>query len=427
MSTLRCALLGILAVAAACEQPPALKADDAGVQDAGTKTPGMEQLGDVAKSLEGREMSPEDLAKQPPVGGIFAPGIADKAHAPGAPPALAMIDEGIEPRIALHAASFEANQVLGMQLELKIQGQAVGSRIVLLEVGPPRTEPEPPKEDPKDPKRPKTPATATPKGSAAPPAPELPPGADRPLVVMVSGLSPQGQPDDFRAVIAFTMTKAGPTDFKHRLAAGGSPNTEKAMLYELELSAIEELLSAFYTPAPPKPVGEKAMWMVTDRRSSFGSDVVRYRAFTVTKIDGDRAFLNLEMRQYAANDTSALIADAEIAMGSYNSLGKGQLDVIPKLHFPKSGQLKIVVGSKMVPKKAKDEPNAPGKPLNFEAVVQIGEIQMRAADGAPGGKPGEKGPEAPGKRPGKPPRDPGQPRSPAPQPDPPPAPAPSPP
>jgi hypothetical protein len=424
MSTSRTALLGILTLVVACEQPPVPKADDAGVADGGAKAPGMEQLGDVAKQLGATDLSPEELAKQPPVGGIFAPGVADRAHAPGAAPSLSMIGEGDEPRIALHAAAFEPGQILGMQLDVKIQGQSLPGHphIVMLEVAPPTTDPA--KDTPKDPKAPKAPApsgSASASASAAPAVPEPPPGADRPLTVMVTGLSPQGQPDDFRAVLLFTMTKSGPTDFKRKLMGGdaSTTNPEKAMVHDLELSAIEELLTALYTPAPPQPVGEKAMWMVTDRRSSFGSDVVRYRAFTVTKVDGDHAVLSLDIRQYAANGDSALVPE-EFTMGSYNSLGKGQLDVAPRLHFPKSGRVKVVVSSQMVPVKMKDTPNAPGKPLSFEVQAQIGELQLQKPDGTPAGKPGEQPPGKP-EKPKKPAGDPGK-KPPAPAPPAPPPP-----
>jgi hypothetical protein len=68
--------------------------------------------------------------------------------------------------------------------------------------------------------------------------------------------------------------------------------------------------------------------MVTDRAGASGVDVLRYRVFRVTKIEGSQATLSIELRQYATDDEMRVPGPQQemtLPMDRFESRGKGEL------------------------------------------------------------------------------------------------------
>ncbi|NUP11798.1 MAG: hypothetical protein HOW73_37600 [Polyangiaceae bacterium] len=411
MTTLRfarhAALLTLLAVGCKDEPAPTVtQPADSAKQDAGIESPAIGgKMKDVAKTLEGKGLSAEELAKQPPPDGIFPAGVADKAHAVGAPPKLEMIKDGDEPRIMLHAAAPEP-QVVGLKLQIGQKGRQV-QRLVFVEIAPPdqagkamhklvgdlekqiHQASEASGASSAAPKSAPPPAagSASPSASAAVEAPPAPPvGADRPLVATVLDFSPSGEMGkNLDASINFTATKAGAASFVRKYKKETTDPAE-VVARDLQLGAVEELLLGLFSGMPDKPVGANAMWTIADRRTSLGTDVVRYRLFQVESVEGDTAHLQVMFRQYAATDTNALVQDPEIVMRGYAFEGLGKIDVSPKALFPKSGMVQVGMNSQLVPKDKKEDPQVQGQPFAIEAAMQIfdaQEIKLTPSDEQP--------------------------------------------
>lgn len=412
------ALTTALTTTLACEQPapPQPTPDSASSsKNAGPDSPAVGgRMGEVAKQLEKRSgMSADELAKQPPVTGIFPEGVADKAHGLKDPPKLEMISEGNDPKIKLHSSVPEV-QTLVAKMQLRLQGRPISNRTVFIEIAPPELAGKTMaalEEASRKPEEPKAagsakPATSAPAASGsvsasaapvveAPPSPAvpvIPPGADRPMVATVMDVGGGGS--DFNATITFTITKSGAMSFVRKFS---KPITDpkEALTRDVELGAIEELLVGLFTGIPDKPVGEKAQWTIVDRRTSFGSDVVRYRLFQVQKIEGDQAALQVMVRQYAASDTTSLVDNADIILGGYAFGGQGAIQIGPKKYFPNAGALKIQMQGNLIPKTAKGDPNVPGEDLDLDATIQVQEAMLGPApDQAP---PPDKDPKKDGK------------------------------
>lgn len=211
---------------------------------------------------------------------------------------------------------------------------------------------------------------------------------------MVATVMDVGGGGEFNATITFTITKSGAMSFVRKF---NKPLTDpkEALTRDVELGAIEELLVGLFTGIPDKPVGEKAQWTIVDRRTSFGSDVVRYRLFQVQKIEGDQAALQVMVRQYAATDTTSLVDNADIILGGYAFGGQGAIQIGPKKYFPNAGALKIQMQGNLIPKAAKGDPNVPGEDLDLDATIQVQEAMLGPApEQAP---PPEKDPKKEGK------------------------------
>jgi hypothetical protein len=191
------------------------------------------------------------------------------------------------------------------------------------------------------------------------------------------------------STVAFTMTKTGPKSFVRTLLH--KPDGEAGQLLDLELSAIEEGLSVLYAPAPDKPVGEGASWVVSDRRVSFGSDAVRYRHFQLKRVQGDTAGIQVALRQYAASDKSAFVPPPNV-MDQYGAKADGALQIIPQRHFPSAGAMQFDMQSMIVPEEAKGNPRAQHTKFGLTLSVQLGQVQVvKPGEQPPGDAPAPKG------------------------------------
>jgi hypothetical protein len=361
------------------------------------------KLGNAANSIAGASSKPM-TADQPPPTGIFDEGLADKAFPLNAAPKLDLISEGSDPKIQLLAGPFEEVQSIAMKVELE---GALPALIVELEIGPPKPgapapEPGKDKKDEKAKPAPKPGASAAPAAAPAEPQPLMPkPAGDYALVATVKKVrvAAAGNEKDAAklqvlldlmngSTISFTMTKTGPKGFTRTLLH--KPEGEAGQILDLELSAVEEGLSVLYAPAPEKPVGEGASWVVTDRRISFGSDAVRYRHFQLKRVQGDAAGIQVTLRQYATNDKSAFVPPPNV-MDQYAAKADGALQIIPKRHFPSGGAMHFEMQSMIVPEEAKGNPRAQHTKFGLELSVEMGQVQVVKPGEVPDGAPAPKG------------------------------------
>jgi len=409
---------------AACDKPqPQTTPDSSSAKASGPQSPAVGgKMNEVAKSLGKGSTSSDELAKQPPVTGIFAEGVADKAHAPNAPPKLEMIKDGSEPRIKLHAGPIEP-QMFALKLEIgQGQGRPMLSRVVFVEVAPPElsgkvlealAKQEKEAEDEEAPPagsgsaKPKTPPpkasaspSSAPAASAAPSAsPSAPAPASVPLAPVTATSGPKlvatvlgrsGLNDDFNGTITFTLTSAGATDIVHKFNKDIA-DPGKAKNREFEMSVVEDMLFALYSGVPDKPVGEGAQWTVEERRKSLGTDVVRYRLFEVAGIEGDTAKVSMMIRQYAATETSEIVNDPNLIMRQYDFVTEeGGVLLAPKGFFPRAGGFSFHLMNNIVPKTAKADPSVRGEQVALEGTAQIFEAALK-----PPGEDEKKDPKAP--------------------------------
>lgn len=118
----------------------------------------------------------------------------------------------------------------------------------------------------------------------------------------------------------------------YKLSKDADPGLENAVA-----SVAESLV--LLTPAfPQKPVGLGAYWMVGDRASSFGVDVVRYRLFKIEKIEKDQVSLSIDVRQYAGKPDVELGKGQKFTLDRFESQGKGSVGWTPLGITSQSGE-----------------------------------------------------------------------------------------
>ncbi|MBI4701695.1 MAG: hypothetical protein HY744_11150 [Deltaproteobacteria bacterium] len=283
------------------EQGPAA---DAGPPAAETVSPVLG--GRLAAAVKSAAAKPAGSAEEtgPPPDGVFGPGQADKVHASGAPLKIELFAPGGEPRVGLRVAAGTAvperveltvsmragtqmlptlEYVLGLQLEQpegQADGGAAGPLLLAVKVA-------------------KVSLAASQPG-------RIPPGLERD-VAKIKGTSMRLalQPDG----------STGRADVK--LGKGTDEGLRQAPV------AAAEALGTLRVVAPAEPVGQGAYWMVTDRTAVAGVPVLRYRVYRVQAVAGDELSGSLEVRQYAAKAELEGEQSEGLAVGAFDSQGKG--------------------------------------------------------------------------------------------------------
>ncbi len=407
-------------LAAACGDKTDQQATPDSSASSGKADLGAGRIDDAVKGLA--SASPGTVKgdpNQPPPNGMFAPGVADKAMAPGAPPKLELLGEGEDPKIQLHASVPKGKETLNVLVQMAFAGKPLTPLLVTLEVGPdaggaapPAPAPLPGGSSAPDAPKPEKPKPA-PTGSAAAGAPAAPADlgpiatADQPMVATIANVMlpnveepPKELIDALKGtVIRFTMTKTGPTGFSHTFPKDSDPQLVQTL--DLQIGALEDAFSALYTPAPDKPVGEGAYWMVTDRRKSLGAEVIRYRVISLAGLHGDNAELSIQIKQYMVDDKSALTSLVKMEnpiVVEYEAAQKGAMVIGPGSRYPKEGQLEAQIETTVMPAAAKGNPQAPRAPLSIQMLVQTGPIQLKEKPKDAKDKPKDK-PKAPAPKP----------------------------
>lgn len=364
------------------------------------------KLAEEAAALQkGAKAPPTKSSAQadgPPPTGIFEAGAGDRAHAKGAPPKVELLGEGNEPRIQLGAARPEGKQeavvVVAIQSGQQQALPPLAMRLVIHEEG---------KDGDKKAKK----KDAGPAASASPDAPPAPAGVTRVVADLAEASVAAGPNAAIPKQVAeafgklkgstftWTVGPEGPGPVEHKLAK----DSEEGL--DIALEAVEEALGEVLIALPTKPVGETAHWMITDRSTSMGVDAVRYRHVTVSKIDGDRATLAMEIRKYATNDRLDLPLGPQMSSASLDKLdssGKATLVLVPKGYVADTAEVSSRLTASLAPPGGRN----PGAQQQQRMQVQlevIGQIRspesLAAAAKEQGGtappKPGKPAPQAP--------------------------------
>jgi hypothetical protein len=355
------------------EEKPKKPVADAGPDDKQPLVDG--KLAEAMKSaqLQSSAEAPPSVDGPPP-NGVFAPGQADKAHAPGAPLKLEILSSGTEPRVNLRppldlgkTKSFTLQ--VGKRLEQRVRPPLDYELAVSLQ------EPE------------------KPEGGEAPTA------TARTIRFTIKKVGLSGQEGALPADAAKQLNSLKGSSVSAELAPDGSlSKVQMAMAPEAEkgldelVADVAETLDLFFSPWPDKPMGVGAYWMATDRVILSTLPVVRYRVTRIESIEGDVISVSLDIRNYALDPQrlpAGVPADQGLLLVGFNAGGKGTFTRGLKELIPSEGQLKLPLqlhlGDDM------EKPQRQGQ-ITIEstgAIVKPGTEVPGAASGAPapGGAP----------------------------------------
>ncbi|MDI1432218.1 hypothetical protein [Polyangium sorediatum] len=351
--------LGLVISTIGCqeEKKPAAPIADAGA-DAQTGPVVGGKLGEALAAAAqapppAQSAGPKDAAGGPPESGIFEPAAADAAFSPTATPKLEIFGDGSDPKVPLsYAFAGGDERKTTLLLQVRAAQQGLPPLIVELVFKADKAKDDKKKTD-----------------KAAEPAP-----AGQPVVVKIAAVKA------IRGDVPAELKNLKDSVIRYRLGPSGIA-TDLAIEYpkdstpgiELVTGSLVDAVLASTVPLPDKPVGVGAYWMVTDRARSSGVDVLRYRVAKVEKLDGKRATLSLEVRQYAANATLGLPGlpkDVPVSLERYESRGKGEIEVGDTRFMPERGQIALVMQSLL---------KSPNQPAGQQLVIQT---ETKAALGA---------------------------------------------
>lgn len=320
------AALGLLS---GCNDDKTTAVTDAGVEDAG---PNKALLGGklgaavaAAESGSGHAAVEKAPGDGPPEAGFFPPGGADKAQPPGAPPKVEVLGEGAEPRVLLTTAP------PGEQQARLLTGYRMGQQGSL-----------PPFDF--------TLAIKSTKGKDE--------KVDAPqIVAKVVAVEIPGVGGKLPKELTDGLDKLKGSEVRYRLTSDGamldlsttgpkdkdkSASPEVGPMLDVAMRGLLEAMTLMTVPLPKKPVGVGGYWIATDRGTSFGIDVVRYRVFKVQKIEKDQATLTVDTRQYAVKDEidlGAVAQNQKITAERFDSQGKGSISWVSSQVLPATSEV----------------------------------------------------------------------------------------
>lgn len=343
---------------AGCEdQKKKTQTADAGAPDSGPSQPLLDgKLGEAVAAAEATASARDTAPKKgggdldgPPEKGIFEPDAAAKAHPVGAPPKVEMLGEGAEPRASL-AAKIEpgATRKVVLTLGLRAQAPIDVALGVTFKVDKPKDE----KKAGADAKKAAGDAPKKAGEEASAHSGQLVVGK----VTSVNASSRGASTDELSKIfekmsgsqIRFLEQPDGSANgFSHELAKGADPGLDSA------LQALEEAMSIMIAPLPSKPVGVGGYWMVTDRARTAGIEVVRYRVYRVTKIEGSQVSLSMELRQYSTEASMPMPGGQKdagaLTLERFESRGKGDVTWGPGTFLPSTGDVSSQLQGLIIP------------------------------------------------------------------------------
>ena len=284
----------------------------------------------------------------PPETGVFASGKADQLVPKGKPPKIEILGEGSEPRVVLTP-------------KLDATGEQKGRVSVGLRMGPQSALPtidfdvvtKVDKADDKDKKDGKDSSDKDKSGKA---------GSETTFVstkitgAKLAAKQPGALPKELEAEVAKlkggvvrceVVRSGGILGCTTQLPKGANEGLDGA------LKALAEALALRRPPAPDKPLGAGAYWMVTDRTvvgAVAGIDGLRYRVFKVDSIDKGAIKLSVDVRQYAASDSFEQPGGpkgASMSIEALESQGKGALGVTAGALMPDSGDVNVKLNARL--------------------------------------------------------------------------------
>ncbi len=260
---------------------------------------------------------------QPPLGGIFAPGAADREAPRGAPPKLTLGGTGSEPRVKLGPTQPKPGTKTAGTFEIIVQADQNALPVslgVVIEALKPKSE--------------GTEGAVEPVG----------------MSVKITGakLGVTGVPAELEA--RFAKLKGSKIEYRVDSAGAGS-----GYHYDLPAGAEEtrdhlrvlaDVLALVTLPMPTEPVGQGAMWMVASREGIFGLDLVTYRLVSVDQISADAVTLSVGAKRYATSnrfDFEGLPKDAPRELAEFDSKTESKLLYKVGAALPSSGDIDTVL------------------------------------------------------------------------------------
>jgi hypothetical protein len=303
-------VFALAALAAGCGEEKKTATTDTDAGASGPQKPVLDgKLGAAVKAAETAQPA-KGGGDGPPESGVFAAGNADKAHPPNAPAKIEVLGEGNEPRVPLALAPTEDEQKEAVSIVMRQQGGGIPADYTLA------VKQDKPKGDKADKdKKAEGPKSARVLGKIAgvTPNPQVP----RELADKIGKLK--------GTELRYTLgPDGGASELGYTLAKDADP-----ALGEAVVKGLVDAIGLSLPPLPSKPLGAGGFWMVTDRSSTFGVEVVRYRVYRVEKIEKDRATLSVDVRQYAAKnevDLGALGGNQKLGIDRFESTGKGKIE-----------------------------------------------------------------------------------------------------
>jgi len=356
-------LLLVAGFVSACEdeKPSAVTASSAASADAGANAPSVDPR--IAKALESAAAKPGGSAAMeggPPPNGVFGPGEADKAHPAGAPRKLEVFSDGSEPRVQLAGTASTLPSSTTISVAQRIGPQAMPTLDYTLGIK----------------------AAKADAGDAD--GAEAPAQASKIILTVKDVRLAQTQPGAVPRDLHKEIAKLKGSSIAAQLAPdgawmGAALKPAKAADQGL-LPALQALVGAVdlaWIPAPSKPVGAGAYWMVVDRARAAGIEVVRYRVYRVSAVAGKTVTLSVDVRQYSigglVNFPGAPEGLVLTALGM-DSVGKATVTAAAGASLPLTAELKLPVQLQM---EAKDRP---GQAMVLQAEIAFA-VQAPQAGG----------------------------------------------
>lgn len=238
----------------------------------------------LEKALEAAAAASATASAQgqgPPANGVFAPGAADAEQAASAPPKLTMVKTGDGPKVTLAPAGLPSGARFGVNVTATAFRGPLPAMVYALQV-------------------------ADDKAKAEGGAP-----AERPFVIKVKKASVDPKwPGKLQEGGEKLVAKLTGATVSGVIAANGGLRQLKLEVPKdaAEIAPIAEplveTLDFLFVPVPAEPIAAGTSWLVADRARVAGIDVVRYRAATFQKLDGEVATLSIDVRHYAASGAS---------------------------------------------------------------------------------------------------------------------------
>lgn len=332
---------------AGCDDDAGSGPKDDAKEDAGTAPPGMDpKLAAAVKSAAVAD-APASADDGPPANGVFAAGAADKAHAPGAPIEITVIDKGSEPREALRPKlDMAEGGTMKVVMSRAIPGGQLPPVVFTLAVKTGEIE-----EGAEPDSRPITFAVKSVKPGELQPGQQNAPDIDKMLETLVG------------TKIETSVSKRGELG-QEKLVVGDKVKSPM----DLFAAGLSDVIGLFFSPMPDEPVGVGASWIAHDRTQYAGMNVVRYRVTKLEKKQGDQMAFSVDVRLYAVDDKQQPdIAQGEAVLMAFQATGKGAYTLAGDSLLPTSGQLQMPVVAQLA------SPQQPQRviPLQFETKVAI--------------------------------------------------------
>jgi hypothetical protein len=353
-----------LTLAGCSDPPPKTKAED---KDAGAAAPVMDKnIANAVASAAGSSGPAAGNAEGPPQSGVFDEGAADRAVPIGKTPEVTIAQKGSDPKIKLTPLFPLTAPVVFEVTVLRVEGKSsmthppVTFSVMAAPAGAEPAEEAEPKAPTKGAPAPKKDApapaaeSAAPKESEAPP-PRAPMTAAQPIVFVVTGVKPAAQKEvpideeDLKALETLKgsriFAELSPSGLLGKETFEIPPTSDKKM--GTVVRSLVETLGFMFSAVPNEPVGVGGQWIVGDRVSFAGMNLVRYRASTLEQA-GDELVISIDVRLYAVDKNEAPIRFGEQAVSlAFQAQGNQQIVLKAGDPVPARAQLELTLGAQV--------------------------------------------------------------------------------